>query len=723
MTDARDRHGDRELTARIADYNGRPSILVDGVPVVPVFYGLTHSFGGRLSWEEVPQRNLRIFGEAGVRLYQVDLHFQDIWTGPTGDLDIEFARHQIAGVLHACRDAAVVLRVHVNAPYWWNEAHPDECTEYADGAVEVHRYGPPFHYEDGDNRRARRASLASKLWRREAGERLRELCTAIEASPEGRAVIGFHIAGGIYGEWHYWGFIDHDPDIGLAMTRCFRAWLTRKYGDDQSLRRAWGGLATGAHDWTLDGATVPDTAERDRTTHGVFRDPHGERRVIDYFTCQQEVVADDIECFAQIIKTSWSRPVLVGVFYGYLHGTFSRQAVGGHLCIERILRSRLVDYISAPPTYYRDTRGPGGSGNSRGLVESAILHRKLWLDEVDNGHLQPDPAADFVRYRPRHDPGYLQVLRRSAVTPMLRGGGFWYYDFGASKGYGWWDSEPYLAEIARMQGHFRQWMERPHSSEADVLFVWSMDSFYFVKPRPSPIADDITDASAEEALRCGVAGDHVYDFDLERVNLSPYRAVVFMNTFCLSPSLVELIRSRVAAGGRTVIWNYLAGVVDGERFDMRRVHALTGIRVRTAPFEAVDLPFRLDSSVLPSDHEYGSAPDPMAVVADDDATVLASIRNTDLAVVAERRHADWVSVLSAVPLRGTALFRSLLARAGCHVYASDGEVVVARCGLVAVHSIRTGAHELTLRSGTRVTLAVDGPTTVVVDGATGRPVA
>ena len=53
--------------------------------------------------------------------------------------------------------------------------------------------------------------------------------------------MGLHLSGGIYGEWHYWGFIDPDPDpdTGPAMTRYFRQWLRTKYKTDKALQMAW----------------------------------------------------------------------------------------------------------------------------------------------------------------------------------------------------------------------------------------------------------------------------------------------------------------------------------------------------------------------------------------------------------------------------------------------------------------------------------------------------
>jgi hypothetical protein len=319
-----------------------------------MLYSLTHVYTGRWSWEEGPARNLKNFAQIGFRLFQVDLYLEDIWYKDQDRLDIAKVQRQIRGVLDARPDAAVFVRVHVNAPFWWNKQHPEECTQYANGPVDKREYGIPYNNEDGDVDRPLRASLASMKWREAATAKLVELCKRLAATPEGNAVAGLHIAGGIYGEWHYWGFIEHDPDTGPAMTAYFRQWLKQKYGTNQQLQQVWN-----TKRYTFENATVPDTTERKFTAAGIFRDPTQEQRVIDYFRSQQEVVAEDIIHFCKIAKENWPRPLIIGVFYGYFHMTFNRQATGGHLEIEKILNSPYIDYLSAPQSYYGPARALG----------------------------------------------------------------------------------------------------------------------------------------------------------------------------------------------------------------------------------------------------------------------------------------------------------------------------------------------------------------------------
>ena len=207
---------------------------------------------------------------------------------------LALARKQVRGVLDVCPGAAIVVRFHVNAPYWWNERNRNECTQYADGPTDTRNYGPPNDLENGDVDRPLRASLASEKWRSASAEKLAEFCRNFSTTPEGASVIGIHVSGGVYGEWHYWGFIDHDPDTSPAMTNYFKKWLEQKYKTQERLRDAWKDPGV-----DFEQASIPSTSERDTTYAGVFRDPVREQRLIDYFECQQFVVAEDIIFFCK----------------------------------------------------------------------------------------------------------------------------------------------------------------------------------------------------------------------------------------------------------------------------------------------------------------------------------------------------------------------------------------------------------------------------------------
>ena len=63
-----------------------------------------------------------------------------------------------------------------------------------------------------------------------AEPRLGMLLQKLAATPEGAALFSIQVAAGVFGEWHYYGFTENEPDVGPAMTARFREWLKAKYG-------------------------------------------------------------------------------------------------------------------------------------------------------------------------------------------------------------------------------------------------------------------------------------------------------------------------------------------------------------------------------------------------------------------------------------------------------------------------------------------------------------
>ncbi len=705
----------RPQTAEIRPLNGQPTLYVNQKSELPFMYALTHVTGGRWSWEELPAHNLRQMSEAGVRLFQVDLWLEDIWKEKEKRLDMALARRQVSGVLNACPGGGVVVRLHVNAPLWWNLAHPEECVQYADGPVQDLPSGLPFNHEDGDILRANRASLASKLWREEAGNILREFCHRLARTREGKAVIGIHISGGVYGEWHPWGFIKQEPDVSAPMQLAFRKWLKNKYLTDENLQAAWGNSR-----FNLANATVPDTTERRCCADGFFRNPALEQRVMDFYRCQQSVIADDIEFFCRIAKEQWGRPLITGVFYGYMQFGLCRQALNGHLEAQRLLESPWIDYFAGPPSYYEPSRKAGGSGMERAPIRSIQLHGKMWFDEIDNGYLQDKRERDFVRSGALGDTNYLPVLQRSLWLPMVQGCGLWLYDFGPRRNTGWWDSPMYLEEIKRTLDYFRNRYGKgmkPEAHAADALVVWDTESFYAVKNVNTKRCEKGLDAAAEELLCSGISLDHIYLFDLQHVDLKAYKAIIFINAWVLTSGQRQFIRDTVAQNGRTLIWNYGAGYSDSTHGGKELTEQLTGISLQQIKRD--DKPVW----IMGQDTVENPEPlEPLLFVSDREATTLAKLHGKGEAVIARKNFPTHTMVYAAIPLHRSAVFRTLLQEAGCWVLNDRPDATFSTADFIILHTGKGGKRNLRLKNGETLELELPIIATRLLDAKTGLEV-
>jgi hypothetical protein len=224
------------------------------------------------------------------------------------------------------------------------------------------------------------------------------------------------------------------------------------------------------------------------------------------------------------------------------------------------------------------------------------------------------------------------------------------------------------------------------------------------------------------AWRSGVAFDTIHLDDLERIDLSPYRIVVFGNTFVLDDRQRALIRDRVATGGRTLVWTYAPGYVNGGRLDPKAVSRLTGFRLTLLSLpDPPEVSLELADSTVT--YRLGDRPfGPLFAIEDPGAEVLGRYTATGQAAIARKDFPDHTAWYVAVPGRTVEPLRHILRSSGAHVYSLQGDVVYAGDGLVVVHGKDGGSRTVVLRGGLSRTFDLPEGTafTLVLDGRTGE---
>ncbi|MCS7061802.1 MAG: hypothetical protein RMN25_11650 [Anaerolineae bacterium] len=710
------------ISTAVEFINAKPVFCVDGVPTNPLIYSLTQMPGGRWSWEELPQFCIQQFASIGFKLFQVHIYFHHIWN-QDGSISIDLAQRQLRGVLDVCPDAVLFIRLHVTPPYWWILQNMQECTQYADGPLEVEDVSGLEVFGSHDLERVPRPSMASLKWRQESGQKIREFCGLLSATDEGSRVGAIHVASGVFHEWHYWGFIQHEPDISQPMTSAFRDWLARKYHDDEGLQKAWN-----QPDITLARVEVPGVQERRTTCAGIFRDPQREQKVIDYFECHHEVVADTLLHFCRAVKESWPRSIVTGVFYGYLYNLFDRSATGGHLSIQKVLESPFVDYMSAPQSYLKAHRRMGGTGQSRGLADAARLHGKLFLDEMDQATHADKMREGYTDQVTENLHDDIVIVRRNMVMPFTRGMGMWFYDFGPTNVCGWWSDPALLDEIRKSKEVLDRYYPQPCHSRSDVLFV--VDAMVFARLASDGKSDPITESlclnSASTAVYLSGAGvDFAYLFDLDRINLDAYRVVIFANCFCLTDRDRKLI-NKVRSKQRHLIWYYAPGFNNGSTLDVRHIIDVCQISVKAAEIALpADQIFNIDeahvyrtTTDVPTAGEKSALP---CFVVDDPQAIAVAWESRDRAVtVARKDGSEWVSWFCTLPLTDPKVLNAILRYCGVHTYQSEGgDLVQDGNGILLFHSATPGEKKLSLRNGKTIEFVAPKHCTALFDSTTG----
>jgi len=618
---------------------------------------------------------------------------------------------EIASALDANPNAKILMRLHMNPPYWWMRDNPDECVIYRKPEGDV------FGIDDGESDRLirndykfrMRVSLASEKWLSEVCEKLALLCDALRGTPQGNALLGIQVACGMFGEWHYWG--GGAADVSHSMLDRFRRWLREKYGTNEALQKAWN-----QPDVTFETANFRPEWFRPGDV-GIFRDPQKSRDTMDAQLCHQQSQTDAIMRFCRVIKDHLPG-VLTGTFYGYYLGTGG--GIGAHYDVERLYASGLIDFFCGPFSYMKN-REPEGVPLQRGLLESNRLRGILWLTEMDQ---YPTCVPRLGGDLSKKDQA-IAVLRRNVLQPLLSGMGLWYYDhrvvpsilakhpemYRAASIYhkdGWWEDEYLMEEIEALQRIAVEHSAQPYIPAADVLLVYDVTANY------GRTQDGVNTYPIPEALsRTGVCYDIIYLDELPIAEMDRYRCVIFAGCSYITPQQRTQIRTQLK--GRTAVWMYAPGFCDGETLACEHLSATVGITVtQTAqaasysacgylPSETVDIPEGLCSPFFAADD-----PNAQVLARYDTGAVAAAAKDDDI----------WLGVHLPTP----AMMTAIIERSGAHRYTACGNPVLASGRLVAVNCGEKGEPALTLRNGKTLEINLPPYTTAVYDAQTGARV-
>ena len=677
------RQADADATvAEVRPSDGIPTLFINGRPDSSMVYMTYHP----------NSRYFAQFGQAGVRLFSFsstptasEYGLSPLtWVGPD-TYDYSNLDKRARTALDLVPDGYFFPRIYLFSPAWWDKEHPDDLVTYDPGD------GRPRPFARDGKKRA--PSWASQPWRADTAEAIRRYIQYIERSPYADRVIGYHLASGTTEEWMMWGanenqWVDYCP----ANVAAFRAWLTRRYGSDDALRRAWH-----TDKVALNTATIPTRTARARTRFGLLRDPSVEQDVIDFTLYNADLVAETIAYFARVVKEATRRKKLVGVFYGYvLQLMGQRQQNAGHLALDRVLNNADIDFITSPTSYAFRTPGTGYS-HFMSLTDSVKLHGKLWIDENDiRTWLTPGKIGAWGKTGT-----YAETLKqeqRELASVLGQGCGQWWFDMGG----GWFDDSQMMDQISRMRRIADKTLGRPRRSVAEIAVVVDDKSLAYLRPG-NPLSSPLMLQVLPHLARTGAPLSYYALSDL--ADAPKHRMYVFLNAFAPDEADRRAINA-LKADGRVLVFFWAAGVYRDGQIDPKGISELVGMQIalskKRAPMTGRIVKgadpvkglggrsFGVDASVAPS----FSVEDPEAVVLGQRARAQP--------VLAVRKHDDWTSVYAAVPVHSCELFRNLAATAGVHRYVTTPDVVYATQSLLGIACNKAGKRTVRLRERARV---------------------
>jgi hypothetical protein len=560
-------------------------------------------------------------------------------------------------------------------------------------------------------------SLASDIWQTDMQNLFRTFVRYFERSPLASRIIGYQIGCGIYGEWHYF-LSEFMPDVSQP--------VVNKFG------------------------FVPGKDERLHTEFGLLRDPEKEHNVIDYFRfLHDNLVADTIVRFARIAKAESNQRLLCGSFYGYqLENVWMQE--GGHLAPEKILNCREIDFIAGPYSYQTTniegrpwwehdivddtgnylgrTRGVGGDGGYRVMLESLKRHGKLYFVEIDpNTYLEPPPVnpdgsggtdvekelcmiggIGSTTYE-----GTKRILSRDLGRMFVTGSGGWLFDFGpvlrTKKS---WYGDTRIIEIVRQFteiGNIRK--DLSLRSVSRIAAVYDAHSMFYTKhwraeapfPKGAASLDYFTyrfmDSQARALHRLGAPVDFLYRFDLRSDDTKRYNLLLMINTFCFTHDETELMKTILSGSGATVVWYYAPGFLSPSKIDLKQMESLTGF---TFHVDTTPSPMTIRSQIRNSNENreiiFGTEAlrYPRFVVADKDATPLGYWTDGAGVAFASKKVDGWNSVyVGAAPLP-TEILRNLALIASVQLWSTAPDIIVASEDASMIVATDTGTRTVNL---------------------------
>jgi hypothetical protein len=426
-------HPLRGVECHVAQVGWLPTFVVDGRPHAGVCYSTydcrPEAFGRRVG--EFSKAGCQIFNfvveVSGYGFSQPMWVARDRW---------EFAEldQRANTVLAAAPDAWLLPRIYLDAPRWWIGENRPELMLLSNGSAS---FGEKLFALP---RAADFPSIASVKWRTDLQRALEIVIQHIETSSYGSRVIGYQLSGQKTEEWYHWS-MSTEPlgDYSAPMLAAWRKWLREKYRTDTALRAAWG-----QPEVTLQIAPIPSQAERYGDPTKTFRDPARERPVIDFQTFWSDIMADTIACFARTAKAQTRGKKIVGAFYGYSFEFTDLAEDAGHLALGRLLRSKDLDFVMAPSSYFN--RNLPGTPYFRAPVASLNLHGKVFWNDFDQvsykyfDKLRENPALKQWEYQmglTRTAEEFVWMNRREVGMELAQGVQLAHFDIHGRFNGGW----------------------------------------------------------------------------------------------------------------------------------------------------------------------------------------------------------------------------------------------------------------------------------------------
>ncbi|HLO99828.1 MAG TPA: hypothetical protein VK171_14635, partial [Fimbriimonas sp.] len=577
----------------------------------------------------------------------------------------------LARVVRVNRDAQIVIHLDLIAPKGWELDFPDGV------------------YRDTTGDLAEPSISDDKYWS-EVEELLKTFASSLVNGQFAANILGIDL--------------DRDGwvipktasfDISKASKARFREWVSDRYQRDEVLLRA---------SWfdgeiTFDSVRIPEPDKNKSNSH-LVRFNRRERSQVDYYLFLSDVTANRISDLAYAVKEASGGRLLIGVRYGSSFRDLRPDS--GQLSLGKILRSPEIDFIAATPCV--EDRGTGGVASYDAPVDSFGLNSKLFISLEDyKTSLSNRPEPEYGVPTIRTPQALESVHLRGFGGTMAHQSGLCWSD---NWGNGWltaasvWQRarEVLRVSVLGLASTFKEPDVAIFIDERALGYLVNVDAF-----------TKLVRQTLESVGRAGVSyGLYLLSDLTHREKFPESRVYVFLNAWDIRPDLRSSIKQRLHRDNKQLLWVYAAGLFDSGRESLERAREVMGIAIKPQPIFSVSGTTLLDrrnsiSQAFPTgmvgsefavDPTYFAVPEDGAVLGEYTQTGLPSLVVRDIAV--EESKQTWASTFIGEMTVNSALIRSLVQRAGAHVWSFNEDVVHVRAPYLTIHCSGDGIRTIAL---------------------------
>ena len=450
-----------------------------------------------------------------------------IWVGE-GKYEFEHLDEQMIEMDMTNPDGGLVCMVDLNTPVWLTrKLRMDSFTHIS-------------------------IACSSKRWREMTMRYLKDFLTYAEEH-YGDKIVAYMLCGGSTYEWLDWlhGLTTVDKD---------KAWAEwqKKHGVSYE-------------------ASAPSlTALHTASFENRLYDPATEMDKVDFWRFNGEVVADALLSFAHEARAMLPENKQIGAFFGYFFGYMNQSVNMGHMDYERVYASPDFDFFASPAAY--SNREVGKGTGQQAMFQTAMLNGKRFLHEID---CRPHDLAERAKrrhqeIRDRHHwftaEEDIAGSIREACYALVNHMSYWWFDQWG----GYYDDPKLRERIAQMESIQQRFVNDCSPSVAEVLLVGDNESLYYFRDGDSyngPLVSNLRD----KLSMTGTPYDCCSFSDLARLDLSQYKVILLPHLFLIDEARAGFLREKVCTPGRTVLFSYAPGIIDGKTLDPARVQAWAGV--------------------------------------------------------------------------------------------------------------------------------------------------